>query len=113
MPLSTTLDSAGPLARSVDCCAIADAILSGETLATDAVPLAGLRFGVTEDFVNDGMDDAVRAAFDAALARLQKAGALIQRFSFPELKELPSINAGGAGVWSRRPSAVWRCSTPG
>ena len=105
VPLSTTLDSAGPLARSVDCCAIADAILSGETLATDAVPLAGLRFGVTEDFVNDGMDDTVRAAFEAALSRLQKAGALIQRFSFPELKDLPSINAGGG--FSAAESWAW------
>ena len=105
VPLSTTLDSAGPLARSVDCCAIADAILSGETLATDAVPLAGLRFGVTEDFVNDGMDDTVRAAFEAALSRLQKAGALIQRFAFPELKELPSINAGGG--FSAAESWTW------
>ena len=108
VPLSTTLDSAGPLTRSVDCCAIADAILSGETLATDAVPLAGLRFGVTEDFVNDGMDDTVRTAFEAALLRLQKAGALIQRFSFPELKELPSINAGGG--FSAAESWAWHRS---
>ncbi|WP_034292589.1 amidase [Herbaspirillum sp. RV1423] len=108
VPLSTTLDSAGPLARSVDCCAIADAILSGATLETDAVPLAGLRFGVTEDVVADGMDDTVRMAFDAALSRLQSAGALIQRFAFPELKELPVINAGGgfsaaeSWAWHRR-----------
>ena len=51
VPLSTSLDSAGPLANSVDCCAIVDAILSGETLDTDAVPLAGLRLGVTQDYV--------------------------------------------------------------
>ncbi len=105
VPLSTTLDSAGPLTRSVDCCAIADAVLSGEVLATDAVPLAGLRFGVTDDVVNDGMDDTVRAAFEAALSRLQKAGALIQRFAFPELKELPVINAGGG--FSAAESWAW------
>ncbi|WP_050477001.1 amidase [Herbaspirillum rhizosphaerae] len=105
VPLSTTLDSAGPLSRSVDCCAIVDAILSGETLETDAVPLAGLRFGVTDDFVGDGMDATVRAAFDAALSRLQSAGALIQRFSFPELKELPAINAGGG--FSAAESWAW------
>ena len=29
VPLSTTLDSVGPLARSVECCAILDAILTG------------------------------------------------------------------------------------
>ena len=105
VPLSTTLDSAGPLSRSVDCCAIVDAILSGEVLETDAVPLAGLRFGVTDDFVADGMDATVRAAFEAALSRLQSAGALIQRFAFPELKELPSINAGGG--FSAAESWAW------
>lgn len=105
IPLSTTLDSAGPLARSVDCCAIADAILSGETLETDAVPLAGLRFGVTDDYVSEDMDGLVRARFDAALSRLQDAGALIQRFSFPELHELPKINAGGG--FSAAESWAW------
>lgn len=95
VPLSQTLDSAGPLAHSVDCCAIADAILSGETLETEAVSLAGLRLGVTDDFVMDGMDDIVGAAFKTALTHLQNAGVLIQRFSFPELRELPAINAGG------------------
>ena len=105
VPLSTTLDSAGPLSRSVDCCAIVDAILSGETLETDAVPLAGLRLGVTDDVVGDGMDATVRAAFDAALSRLQRAGAFIQRFSFPELKELPAINAGGG--FSAAESWAW------
>jgi aspartyl-tRNA(Asn)/glutamyl-tRNA(Gln) amidotransferase subunit A len=95
IPLSTTLDSAGPLANSVDCCAIVDAILSGEELDTAAVPLAGLRFGVTDDFVGAGLDDAVRDAFNATLAKLEQAGALIQRFSFPELLTLPTINGGG------------------
>lgn len=108
VPLSTTLDSAGPLARSVDCCAIADAILSSETLVTDAMALTGLRLGVTDDVVNDGMDDTVRDAFQLALARLQSAGALIQRFSFPELKELSGVNSGGgfssaeSWAWHRR-----------
>lgn len=107
VPLSHTLDSAGPLARSVDCCAIADAILSGQQLDLDpvALPLAGLRFGVTDDFVSDGMDDVVRQAFEQALTRLAQAGAQIIRFSFPELKDLPAINAGGG--FSAAESWTW------
>ena len=108
VPLSRTLDSAGPLARSVDCCAIVDAILSGETLDTQALPLAGLRFGVTEDYVGANMDDVVRTAFERALDALQAAGARVERFAFPELLELPEINsrggfaAGESHAWHRK-----------
>jgi len=95
VPLSTSLDSGGPLANSVDCCAIVDAILSGETLDTDAVPLAGLRFGITQDYVGADLDDVVAKAFNRAVARLERAGAHIVRFEFPELLQLPEINGGG------------------
>ena len=45
VPLSTSLDSIGPLANSVECCAIVDAVFAGEPIAVpEAVPLAGLRF---------------------------------------------------------------------
>jgi aspartyl-tRNA(Asn)/glutamyl-tRNA(Gln) amidotransferase subunit A len=107
VPLSRSLDSAGPLARTVDCCAIVDAILSGELLDTEALPLAGLRFGVTADFVGAGLDDEVDKSFVDALGKLEAAGALIERFAFPELAELPAINAGGgliaaeAWAWHR------------
>ncbi|GCB03981.1 amidase [Ralstonia sp. SET104] len=95
IPLSTSLDSGGPLANSVDCCAIVDAILSAETLDTDAVPLAGLRLGVTQDYVGADLDDTVATAFHRALERLERAGAHIVRFGFPELLQLPEINSGG------------------
>jgi aspartyl-tRNA(Asn)/glutamyl-tRNA(Gln) amidotransferase subunit A len=95
IPLSQSLDSCGPLARSVDCCIIADAILSNEDLAVEAPPIAGLRFGVTDDLVGDGLDDEVQRAFERALALLARAGSLIQSFSFPELNELPGINRVG------------------
>ncbi|MGO4813332.1 amidase, partial [Cupriavidus sp. 2MCAB6] len=95
VPLSTSLDSAGPLARSVACCAAFDAIVSGETLDSRPAPLAGLRLLVTRDFVCDGLDAEVAQAFDATLATLSRLGARIIPFDFPELKRLPQINAGG------------------
>jgi aspartyl-tRNA(Asn)/glutamyl-tRNA(Gln) amidotransferase subunit A len=106
--LSRTLDSVGPLAHSVDCCAILDAILSGETLDTQALPLAGLRLGITSDYVGAGLSAEVQAAFDRALRVLELAGARIERFSFPELLELPQINGRGgliaaeAYTWHRQ-----------
>lgn len=106
IPLSRTLDSAGPLANSVDCCAITDAILSGETVENDVVlPLAGVCFGVTDDFVGDNVDATVKKTFEDTLGLLEKEGAIIRRFSFPELKELPIINGGGG--FSAAESWTW------
>jgi aspartyl-tRNA(Asn)/glutamyl-tRNA(Gln) amidotransferase subunit A len=96
VPLSRTLDSVGPLARSVGCCAILDGILSGQSLDARPATLKGLRLYVTRDFVFDGVDPAVASAFDAALSRLSARGAQIVPFDFPELHELPAINAGGS-----------------
>lgn len=107
VPLSTSLDSAGPLARSVACCAAMDAVLSGETLDTRAADLRGLRLYVTRDFVGDGLDAEVAQAFDATLAKLSAQGARIVEFGFPELRRLPEINAAGgltaaeAWTWHR------------
>ncbi|SDV49008.1 amidase [Chitinasiproducens palmae] len=95
IPLSTTLDSIGALAPSVACCATLDAVLSGQTLDTAPLPVAGLRLFVTRDYVCDGIDDAVGAAFEAALSRLSAAGARIVEFDFPELRTLPEVNAKG------------------
>lgn len=95
VPLSTSLDSAGPLARSVACCAAFDAVLSGEALDSRPTALAGLRLYVTRDFVTEGLDSEVARAFDAALASLSGLGARIIPFDFPELNRLPQINAGG------------------
>ena len=98
VPLSGSLDSVGPLARTVDCCAILDGVLTGETLDTEALPLAGLRFGVTTDLVGADLDEEVEHAFEQALQKLQSAGARIERFAFPELLELADINRGGGLV---------------
>lgn len=112
VPLSTSLDSGGPLANSVDCCAIVDAVLSGESgndaCDTTAVPLAGLRFGITQDFVGADLDNTVAVAFNRAVERLERAGAHIVRFEFPELLQLPDINSGGG--FSAAESWAWHRS---
>ncbi|MBE0619974.1 MAG: amidase [Burkholderiales bacterium] len=98
-PLSATLDSIGPIARSVACCALVDSILSGETpQVPPALPIKGLRLGVVQDYVLEGLDDAVAAAFGKALARLSKAGALVSDVRFDALQRLPQINQKGGLV---------------
>lgn len=98
VPLSRSLDSAGPIARSVDCCAILYAALSGHDIGAQAPALKGLRFGFTLDYVGTHVEPQVQQAFDAALDKLRQAGALVEQFDFPELLELPTINGGGGLV---------------
>lgn len=104
LPLAASLDSVGALTRSVDDCILLDHILSGEQLDTRSVSLAGLRLAVTRDFVLDQLDATVAQAFERSLAALAQAGACIRWFDFPELHELPRINAAGgltaAEAWS-------------
>jgi aspartyl-tRNA(Asn)/glutamyl-tRNA(Gln) amidotransferase subunit A len=96
LPLAPSLDSVGPLAPSVACCAEIDAILVGETpVAPIAVNLNGLRLAVPENMVLEGMDQTVAAAFDKALSMLSVAGARIQRTRFADFDELPAVNAKG------------------
>ena len=96
LPLAPSLDSVGPLAPSVACCAAIDAILAGETPAAPAAAsLSGLRLAVPENLVLDGMDDTVAAAFDRALSVLSAAGARVDRVRFSEWDELPAVNAKG------------------
>ncbi len=96
LPLSTTLDSIGPIARSVACCALVDAIMAGESPdVPPALPIAGLRLGVVRDYVCDGLEDAIATAFEHALAILSKAGAHIMEMPFPELARLPALNRSG------------------
>jgi len=96
VPLSTSLDSIGPLANSVECCAIVDAIFAAEPVVVpDPVPLAGLRFGVPRQFVMDELDPVVETAFERACRALVAAGVVVEYVDLPQLEELPTINAKG------------------
>jgi aspartyl-tRNA(Asn)/glutamyl-tRNA(Gln) amidotransferase subunit A len=98
-PLSSTLDSIGPLAPSVACCAVVDAVMAGEEPAPlPDRPVAGLRLAVPQRYVVDGLDDAVSSAYRRALARLAKAGARLVEMPLAELEEIPRIMQKGALV---------------
>jgi aspartyl-tRNA(Asn)/glutamyl-tRNA(Gln) amidotransferase subunit A len=95
-PLSSSLDSVGPLAPSVECCAILDCVLSGEPPAElSSFPLDGLRMAVPQTVVLDDVEPAVARAFDHALDRLRGKGARIVEIPLRELDELHAINAKG------------------
>jgi len=96
LPLSRALDSIGPLAASVRCCAIVDAILAGEAPQPLApAELDGARLAIPEDVVLDDMDEQVARSFDAACARLARQGARIRRLRIPAFAQLPQLQARG------------------
>ena len=96
VPLSTSLDSIGPLANSVEDCAIVDAVFAGEPISVPAAaPLAGLRFAVPKHFVMSELDPTVTAAFERACKALSAKGVKIEQIGLAELDELPTINATG------------------
>jgi aspartyl-tRNA(Asn)/glutamyl-tRNA(Gln) amidotransferase subunit A len=83
-PLSYTLDSIGPLANTIACCAEYDAVIADEPAAPIAeLPARGLRLLVARSSATDDLDAEVAKAFEAALAALSRAGAVIEERKVP------------------------------
>jgi aspartyl-tRNA(Asn)/glutamyl-tRNA(Gln) amidotransferase subunit A len=98
-PLSTSLDSIGPLANGVADCAKADAVMAGAQFTPlEALPLAGLRFGIAQGFPLEHLDETVAAAFDAATERLAGAGVRLTDEPIPLFDEMRQVNAYGGIV---------------
>jgi aspartyl-tRNA(Asn)/glutamyl-tRNA(Gln) amidotransferase subunit A len=96
VPLSPTLDSIGPLARTVRCCAVLDAVLANEQVAPlQPRPIKGLRLAVPTTVASDDLDDAVAKTFERALEKLARAGALIERIAVPEFLDVAPMSAKG------------------
>jgi aspartyl-tRNA(Asn)/glutamyl-tRNA(Gln) amidotransferase subunit A len=96
VPLSSTLDSFGPLARSVACCAALDAVLADEPIvALQPRAIKSMRLAVPMTVVLDDLDDAVARTFDRALETLSRHGASIARIEMPEFLDIGMMNAKG------------------
>lgn len=80
-PLSYSFDSVGPLANSVACCAVYDAILAGEEPSTAAapepLPVTGLRLLLPTCSLLQDLDPHVSIAFKRSVEALNAAGARI------------------------------------
>ena len=100
-PLSYTLDTVGPLANSVACCAAYDAILAHETpVPVAAMPVKGLRLLLPRGSLLEDLDAEVAAGFDAALKKLAAAGAVIKELPVPAFDRQAEYfrNGGFAGA---------------
>ncbi|MDX2103559.1 MAG: amidase [Alphaproteobacteria bacterium] len=96
LPLSTTLDSIGPIAWTVDCCARLDAVLAGERYYyPESIPTQGLRLVLPRTLVLEDLDADVAKAFEAALWRLSSHGVKVVEANVPLLGDLMAVNAKG------------------
>ncbi len=75
IPISTTRDTAGPMARTVGDVVLIDAILAGEG-GEAPLDLSSVRLGLAHPQA-DNLSPGVKASFEAAIARLAAAGATI------------------------------------
>lgn len=96
VPLSVSLDSLGPLARSVACCARLDAVLAGsDPITLVPRPAKRLRLAVPRHYMLDDLDETVSTAFERSLNLLSQAGTHIEEIDFPELLEIPALGTKG------------------
>ncbi len=93
-PLSSTLDTLGPLTRTAADAAIIHATMTGEDLPV-AAELRGLRLGRPTSFFFEDIDPDVMACVEQALAFLVEAGVEIVDVDIPDAHErdwlFPSI----------------------
>ncbi len=96
---ASSLDQAGVLTQTAEDAAMLLGVMSGhdprDSTSVDApVPdylamlgasLEGLRIGVVEEFMDEGLDPANAAAIEAALEVLEGLGARIERISLPSI----------------------------
>src|SRR5438105_8186631 len=103
MPLSQSLDTVGPLARTVEDCALLTGLMAGAdpldpTTSTLPVPnymaattgsLKGVRIGVPTAFYVHDLDSEVARVLDETIATLRKEGAEIVKVELPDQRQLP------------------------
>jgi aspartyl-tRNA(Asn)/glutamyl-tRNA(Gln) amidotransferase subunit A len=95
-PLSYSIDSIGPIARSVEACARADAVMADETyVPLEPTSLAGLRIGIVQGAPLENLDETVGKRFPDAIGRLRKAGTHMSDETLPLLGDMAQVNSKG------------------
>ncbi|MEQ6203180.1 amidase family protein [Sulfitobacter sp. HNIBRBA2951] len=105
VPLCLKFDTIGPLCRSVEDAALLTAAMEG-TKAPDlrGATLKGRRFAILDTVAQDNLRDAPKAAFEAAVAKLEAAGAQIDRIEVPCVADALALSgqlftAEAYGLW--------------
>jgi aspartyl-tRNA(Asn)/glutamyl-tRNA(Gln) amidotransferase subunit A len=102
MPLSQSLDTVGPLARTAEDCALLLALMAGpdpddltasaapvaDYMAATGQPIKGLRIGVPSAFYVDDLDPEVAKVLDETLSVLRGEGVEIVKVELPDQGQL-------------------------
>ncbi len=105
VPLSTTLDTACALTRTVRDAILAHEILAQRQVVRSAAPLSSYRLAVAHSGFLDSLDHTVAQAFERSLRRLRDAGATLVDIPLEEVRELHGIQATGG--FSAVESYIW------
>lgn len=103
VPLSTTLDTACAITRSVRDAVVAHEILAARRVTRSPAPLDLYRLAVPGHVFLDGLDSTVARAFARALDALRAAGARIDMIDLPATARQPAygFSAPEAFAWHR------------
>ena len=105
VPLSTTLDTACAITRSVRDAIVVHEILAARRVTRSPAPLPAWRLAVPSTLCLDSLDATVAAAFERSLDQLRRAGAQITEIALPQTGELAEVNATGG--FSAAESYAW------
>ena len=102
MPLSQSLDTVGPLARTVEDCALLLGLMAGadpedltastmavpDYMAATTAPIKGMKIGVPTAFYVDDLDADVARILDDTIAALKREGAHVVPVELPDQRQL-------------------------
>jgi aspartyl-tRNA(Asn)/glutamyl-tRNA(Gln) amidotransferase subunit A len=106
MPLSQSLDTVGPLARTVEDCALLLGLMAGadpedptastlpvpDYVAASSASVKGLRIGVPTSYYVDELDADVAKVLDDTIAVLKREGADIVKVELPDQRQLSAAS---------------------
>ena len=95
IPLSTTLDTACAITRSVRDAVLLHQILAARQVRLETRALSGWRLALPQTVMLDALEPTVAQAFERAIGTLRAAGAHIEVISLPELADAASLQRGG------------------
>ena len=95
IPLSTTLDTACAITRSVRDAVLLHEVLAARRVVLDPRPLSAWRLAVPRTVMLDALEPAVAAAFERALSSLRAAGARIEDIDLPCLDDTAALQRNG------------------
>ena len=91
VPISSTRDTAGPLARSVEDLALFDGVIAGAPGDLPDVPLKGVRIGVPRGHFYENLHPETSRVAEAALTALGEAGAVLVEADMPDVPKLDGV----------------------